>query len=50
MPVLLVLALLMMLFEKLWARLLVLLDFDPPENMRAGPAPPQNHESKKSNQ
>jgi hypothetical protein len=37
MPVVCVAMLLFILFEKLWARLLIALDFDPPENLRAGP-------------
>ena len=45
MPILLVLLLLFILFEKLWARLLIVLDFDPPEDMRAGPAEPASKES-----
>lgn len=37
MPVLFVLLLLFELLEGVWERLLILLDFDPPEEMRAGP-------------
>ena len=45
MPVLLLFALLLSLFEKLWARLLIALDYEPPENMRAGPDAPAKHDS-----
>ena len=37
MPVLSVVLFLCILFEDLWRRLLIALDFDPPENMHAGP-------------
>ena len=39
-PILLVALILLLLFEKLWARLVVVLDLEPPENMRAAPAEP----------
>ncbi len=41
-PVLLVFLILLVLFEKLWARLVIVLDLEPPENMRAGPVEPTN--------
>ena len=34
------------LFEDLWARLLVMLDYDPPEEMRAGPKEPVREQPK----
>lgn len=37
MPVLFVVGLACMAFEKLWARLMKVLDLKPPEEMRAGP-------------
>lgn len=48
MPLVLLLALLLTLFEKAWARLLIALDFDPPENMRAGPDTSDSGDSKKT--
>jgi hypothetical protein len=39
MPVLSSVLFLCVLFEPLWKRLLVMLDFNPPEEMRAGPKP-----------
>lgn len=38
-PVLFLIGLAFMAWEKLWARLMIVLDLDPPEEMRAGPAP-----------
>jgi len=38
-PVLFVIALLMAAFEKAWARLMKMLDLEPPEEMRPGPPP-----------
>ena len=38
MPILFVAGLLCIAFEKLWARLMKVLDLEPPEEMRAGPA------------
>lgn len=46
MPVLFVVGLVCMFCEKLWARILPLLDFEPPEQMRAGPADPAAESSK----
>ena len=40
MPVLFLVGLIFMACEKLWARLLPLLDYEKPEEMRAGPLPP----------
>ena len=40
MPVLALALLLFALFEELWKRLLIALDYNPPEEMRAGPKPP----------
>jgi hypothetical protein len=40
MPVLSVVLFLSILAEDLWKRLLIVLDFNPPEEMRAGPKPP----------
>ncbi len=37
MPVVFLLALVCIAFEELWARLLIALDYEPPEEMRAGP-------------
>ena len=39
MPVLFVVLLGLILIEDLWKKLLLALDFDPPEEMRAGPKP-----------
>lgn len=47
MPVLFVILLLCILFEELWKRLLVALDYNPPEEMRAGPDLPGASESNK---
>ena len=44
-PVVFLLGLLFILFEKLWARLLIVLDLDPTEDMRAGPAEPATRKS-----
>tara|TARA_R110000868_G_scaffold49259_2_gene158871 strand:+ start:945 stop:1226 length:282 start_codon:yes stop_codon:yes gene_type:complete len=44
-PILLVVLLLLLLFEKLWARLVIILDLEPPENMRAGPTEPASGKS-----
>ena len=44
MPVLSLAMLLCVLFEDIWKRLLIALDFDPPEEMRAGPAAPGSPE------
>lgn len=41
-PVLFVVGLVFMACEKLWARLLVMLDYEPPEQMRAGPVEPSS--------
>jgi hypothetical protein len=40
MPVLAVVLVLCEVFEKAWKRLLIILDYNPPEEMRAGPKPP----------
>jgi len=40
MPVLFVILLACILFEDLWKRLLIALDYEPPEEMRAGPETP----------
>lgn len=40
MPVLFVVGLVFMAAERIWARLLPLLDFEKPEEMRAGPVEP----------
>ena len=45
MPVLFVLGLLLIAFEKAWARLMKILDLEPPEEMRAGPAEPAPEKS-----
>lgn len=39
MPVLSVVLFLCIIFEDLWKRLLIALDYNPPEEMRAGPKP-----------
>ena len=44
MPVLFVILLLSIFFEDLWKRLLIALDFNPPEEMRAGPDSPGGRE------
>lgn len=44
MTVLFVFLLLCILFEDLWKRLLIALDFNPPEEMRAGPKTPADGE------
>jgi hypothetical protein len=44
-PVVSVALLIFILFEKLWARLLIALDYEPPENMRAGPLEPPGQDS-----
>ncbi len=51
MPVLFVVGLLCMAFEKLWARLMKVLDLEPPEEMRAGPAdaPPEKSKASEAN-
>ncbi len=41
MPVLFVALLVFSLIEDLWARLLIVLDYEPPEEMRAGPKDPE---------
>lgn len=48
MPILFVALLLFMLFEELWARLLIVLDYNPPEEMRAGPKEPDSDGKGKS--
>lgn len=45
MPVLFVLGLLLIAFEKAWARLMKVLDLEPPEEMRAGPVDPDRQKS-----
>ena len=40
MPVLFIVGLIFMACEKIWARILPLLDFEKPEEMRAGPVEP----------
>lgn len=40
MPVLFVLLIVFDISEEAWARILIMLDFDPPEIMRAGPKKP----------
>jgi len=50
MPVLSVILFLCVLFEDLWKRLLIALDFNPPEDMRAGPKPSGEDQSKKPDQ
>jgi hypothetical protein len=50
MPVLALILFLCTLFEGLWKRLLIALDYNPPEEMRAGPKPPGEDETKKSDQ
>lgn len=47
MPMLALILFLAVLFEKLWKRLLIALDYNPQEEMRAGPKPPGEDESKK---
>ena len=42
MPILFIFLLLCIFFEDLWKRLLIALDFDPPEEMRAGPKDPSD--------
>ncbi len=37
-PILLVVLILSLLFEKLWAKLVIVLDLEPPENMQTGPS------------
>ncbi len=44
-PIVFLVGLLFILFEKLWARLLVFLDLDPAEEMRAGPVDPTRQKS-----
>ncbi|MBY0510784.1 MAG: hypothetical protein K2P94_11635 [Rhodospirillaceae bacterium] len=46
MPVLSAVLFLCVLFEPLWKRLLIALDYNPPEEMRAGPKP-ASEDSKK---
>lgn len=45
MPVVMLIGLLCLVVEKLWARLLVALDYEPPEEMRAGPVEPAREDS-----
>ena len=45
MPVLFVVGLVFLACEKLWARLLPLLDFEKPEDLRAGPIEPVERKS-----
>jgi ABC-type uncharacterized transport system permease subunit len=42
MPAMFVFLMLCVFFEKMWARLLIVLDFNPPEEMRAGPKDPED--------
>ena len=44
MPILCLFLILFTLCEKLWARLLIVLDLDPPEEMRAGPREPADRD------
>ena len=44
MPVLSTALFLCVLFEDLWRRLIIVLDLDPPEEMRAGPKDPSDSE------
>ncbi len=44
MPVIFVLGLICMAFEKLWARLKIVLDLEPVEELRAGPKEPADHD------
>lgn len=48
MPVLFVALLLFAFFEDMWRRLMIVLDLDPPEEMRAGPKEPAEADSKKT--
>ncbi len=48
MPVLFVCLLACVLFEDLWKRLLIALDYNPPEEMRAGPETPPERDSGKN--
>jgi hypothetical protein len=45
MPVLSLILFLSILFEDLWKRLLIALDYNPPEEMRAGPKPPESKDA-----
>ena len=45
MPILVLLLVLFDFFEEMWKRLLIALDFDPPEEMRAGPQAPADPDS-----
>ncbi len=46
MPMMFVFLMACVLWEKLWARLLIVLDFNPPEEMRAGPKDPDDPPAK----
>lgn len=48
MPVLSAVLFLCVLFEPLWKRLLIALDYNPPEEMRAGPKPPAGDDAGKT--
>ena len=45
MPVLFLLLIFFDISEDMWARILIVLDFDPPEKMRAGPAERSSHKA-----
>lgn len=45
MPVVFVLGLVCLAFEKLWARLKIVLDLEPVEELRAGPKKPSVHDT-----
>ena len=44
MPIVFLIGLICIAFEKMWARLLIVLDLERPEEMRAGPKEPADHD------